>query len=49
MIGIIVCGHGNFGTGISSALKLIAGLPENYEYIDFEEKDTVENLEKNLK
>lgn len=49
MIGIIVCGHGNFGTGISSALKLIAGLPENFECIDFEENDTVENLERKFK
>ena len=29
MIGIIVAGHGNFPTGIMSAVSLIAGNPEH--------------------
>ena len=35
MIGILVTGHGNFATGISSSVKLIAGMPEKYEMVDF--------------
>ena len=35
MIGIIVAGHGNFASGITSMLELVVGKPENYEYIDF--------------
>lgn len=36
MIGIIVCGHGQFGTGIESALRLLVGDVEFLEGIDFE-------------
>ena len=31
MIGILVTGHGNFATGITSSLELIAGKQENYQ------------------
>lgn len=48
MIGIIVTGHGNFGTGVSSSVKLIAGTPEHYEAIDFVQEDSVEDLERKL-
>ena len=48
MIGIIVTGHGNFATGISSSVQLIAGLPENYEMVDFNEGDSVDDLESKL-
>ncbi|MFV0479916.1 MAG: PTS galactosamine/N-acetylgalactosamine transporter subunit IIA [Anaerorhabdus sp.] len=49
MIGIIVTGHGNFATGVSSALHLITGQQENYETVDFVESDGVEDLRSNLK
>ena len=48
MIGIIVSGHGNYATGISSSVKLIAGLPEHYEMVDFVQEDSVEDLERKL-
>ncbi|MEG0176816.1 PTS galactosamine/N-acetylgalactosamine transporter subunit IIA [Anaerorhabdus sp.] len=48
MIGIIITGHGNFATGLSSSVKLIAGQPENYEAVDFVQEDSVEDLERNL-
>lgn len=48
MVGIIVTGHGNFATGISSSLKLIAGTPESYETVDFVETDGVIELENKL-
>ena len=35
MIGIIVAGHGNFPTGILSAVSLIAGEPEHVKAVDF--------------
>ncbi|MGV3488769.1 MAG: PTS galactosamine/N-acetylgalactosamine transporter subunit IIA [Tuberibacillus sp.] len=44
--GIIVTGHGHFATGQQAALKLIAGVQENIQFIDFEESDTTETLSK---
>lgn len=35
MIGLIVTGHGNFGSGLTSSLDLIAGQQESYKYVDF--------------
>jgi len=35
MIGIIVTGHGNFGSGLTSSVNLIAGEQECYRYVDF--------------
>lgn len=45
MLGLIVCGHGKFGSCLTSSLKLIAGIPNNYEWIDFEENDNIDSLE----
>ena len=44
MLGLIVTGHGNFATGLQSSLRLIAGEKENMCFVDFEEKDSVEDL-----
>lgn len=48
MIGLIVAGHGNFATGLTSSLKLIAGEPENYVAVDFPEEFSVDDLEREL-
>ena len=48
MIGLIVTGHGNFGTGLTSSLKLIAGDPTNFVAVDFPQEDSPEDLAKNL-
>lgn len=49
MIGLIVTGHGNFASGLTSSLKLISGGELTcYEYVDFEANDTVEALEDKL-
>lgn len=49
MIGLIVTGHGNFASGLTSSLKLIAGSQlTDYEYVDFESNDSVEMLENKL-
>lgn len=48
MIGMIVTGHGHFASGLTSSVKLIAGLPDKYEYIDFEEQHGISELSANL-
>ena len=48
MIGLIVTGHGNFASGLTSSLKLIAGEPKNYVAVDFLESYSVEDLEREL-
>lgn len=48
MLGIIVTGHGNFATGLQSSLRLIAGDKEDMCFVDFEESDSVADLEKKL-
>lgn len=48
MIGLVVTGHGNFATGLTSSLKLIAGEPENYVAVDFPQEYSVEDLEREL-
>lgn len=35
MIGLIVTGHANFGTGMTSSVNLIAGEQEAYRSVDF--------------
>ena len=35
MIGLLVTGHANFGTGITSSVNLIAGEQEAYKAVDF--------------
>ncbi len=40
MIGIIVCGHGLFASGLTSALELIMGEQENYQAVDFKKGET---------
>lgn len=44
MVGLIISGHGNFATGLSTSIKLIAGNPANVEYVDFLETDSTETL-----
>lgn len=48
MIGLIVTGHGNFGTGLTSSLKLIAGEPKDYVAVDFTIDLSTEQLEERL-
>ena len=43
MIGLIVTGHGNFATGLTSSLKLIAGDPQYYVAVDFPQEYSVED------
>lgn len=49
MIGIIVTGHGNFASGLTSGLKLLAGEIEYYETVDFEQEDSIDILTDKLR
>lgn len=49
MIGLIVTGHGNFATGITSSFRLIAGESPDYEAVDFLPEDSIEMLTEKLK
>lgn len=37
MVGFILTGHGNFSTGLASALNMIAGEQPNFQTVTFEE------------
>jgi len=47
MVGFIVCGHGHFASGITSAVEMILGKQENYEFVDFPLGNTASELTKN--
>ena len=49
MIGLIVTGHGNFATGITSSFRLITGESPDYEAVDFLPEDSIEMLTEKLK
>lgn len=49
MIGLVITGHGNFATGLTSSVKLIAGEPKNYQSVDFLESYSPADLERELK
>lgn len=44
MIGLIVCGHGFFGEGLYSSIKLIAGEQKYFQIVNFEENSNTEVL-----
>ena len=44
MIGLLVTGHANFGSGITSSVNLIAGEQEDYQYVDFLPTYSTEDL-----
>ena len=48
MIGIIVAGHGNFPTGIMTAVSLIAGNPEHIKAVDFVKGMSSQELKQKL-
>lgn len=49
MNGIIVTGHGNFASGMTSAMELIIGRPKQYADVDFTSEDSVDTLENKLR
>lgn len=48
MIGLLVTGHANFGSGITSSVNLIAGEQEDYRYVDFLPTYSLEDLSREL-
>lgn len=49
MVKIIVTGHGEFPSGVVSALKLIVGNLTQVSYVNFLESDSTEDLRQKLK
>ncbi len=49
MIGLLVTGHGSFGSGITSAVDLIAGKQENYQYVDFLPTYNLDDLDREMR
>lgn len=45
---IIIVGHGNYGTGTESSIKLLAGHNDGVEFIDFLEEDTDVTLKEKI-
>lgn len=48
MIGLLVTGHANFGSGITSSVNLIAGEQESYQYVDFLPSYSTEDLTREI-
>ena len=49
MIGLLITGHGNFATGVTSSVDLIAGKQENYQAIDFLPTYNLDDLDREMK
>ncbi|HJA13039.1 MAG TPA: PTS sugar transporter subunit IIA [Candidatus Mediterraneibacter merdipullorum] len=48
MIGLIVTGHANFGSGLTSSVNLIAGEQEDYRHVDFLPTYSTEDLAREM-
>ncbi|WP_167628007.1 PTS sugar transporter subunit IIA [Listeria valentina] len=48
MLGLLICGHGLFGSGVFSSLQLIAGEQERLDFLDFKEGMSAEELAESL-
>ena len=48
MIGIVLCGHGQFASGLYSSIHLIAGEQEAFQTVDFSEEMGSELLQEKL-
>lgn len=48
MLGIIVCTHSNMARGLVDAVEMIAGKQKNLEFVDFQEGEGIEDLNKRL-
>jgi len=48
MIGLLITGHGNFATGITTSVNLIAGKQAAYESVDFLTHYSIVDLENEL-
>lgn len=48
MIGIIISGHAQFASGITSSLEMIAGKQDHYHVIDFLEENPLEQISEDI-
>lgn len=49
MVGIILTGHGDFPKGLYSALQLLAGKPELFKCVAYNQEDATDDYEYKLK
>lgn len=49
MIGLIITGHGNFATGLTTSMNLIGGEQKCYEAVDFLAEYSTEDLDRELR
>lgn len=49
MIGLIITGHGNFATGLTSSVNLIGGEQANYVAVDFLAEYSTDDLDRELR
>lgn len=49
MIGLIITGHGNFASGLTSSVNLIGGEQTNYEAVDFLAEYSTDDLDRELR
>jgi PTS system N-acetylgalactosamine-specific IIA component len=49
MIGIILCGNGTWASGTAEAITLLAGRPECFEWVDFRQEDSTDDLAEHLR
>lgn len=49
MIGLIITGHGNFATGLTSSVNLIGGEQKNYVAVDFLAEYSTDDLDRELR
>ena len=48
MTGIVVTGHGQYAEGVMSAIRLVAGAPEQVQVVNFTEGEGVEELKSHI-
>ena len=48
MTGIVVTGHGQYAEGVMSAIRLVAGAPEQVQVVNFTEGEGVEELKSHM-
>ncbi|MDE1548217.1 PTS sugar transporter subunit IIA [Jeotgalibaca caeni] len=49
MIGCLITGHGEFAPGLTKALHMIAGTQEHFQVIAFQDGDSLEAYEENIR
>lgn len=49
MVSLLITGHGKFSEGLYSSLKMVVGVNDNIQYVNFIEGESSESLKEKLK